>query len=128
MTLQRQEELKKELVVANAEALSAVKAYKKMPQFAQIAENYYLAKLMKIYGDLVTHIQGVPPNFPVHQVQGLQALLKWKNRTRRQRLVKKMGKPVTPKADQTEAAQPEVSHDQSGSNNSLEDDDAEVTP
>lgn len=77
VTLQRQEATEKERDAAKSEASSAVEVFKKTTEFARIAENHCLAKLIKIYGDLVTQIKEVQSKLPVDQVKGLQVFLAW---------------------------------------------------
>lgn len=105
-----------------------MESYKQPSEFAQTSENHWLAKRIKVYGDLVTRIQGVQPNFPVDQVKGLQAFLKWQKHGREVKANKEEGKPATLKTSEAKPTQLEASQDKSGYDSSFEDAEAETTP
>lgn len=60
----------KERDSTKAEVSEEVEAFKKTPDFAQIVRKHCLAKLNKIFGDLVTQIHEVQPECPIDQVKG----------------------------------------------------------
>lgn len=67
-TLQERDQVK-------AEATGAMEALQKSVYFSRVAEKHCLTKLVKIYGDLVRQIREVQLDYPVVQVNRLQAFL-----------------------------------------------------
>lgn len=107
--------------------MSVVEAFKKTIEFTRVAKNHCLAKLIQIYGDLVTQIRGIQSEFPVDPVKGFQAFLKWQNHDKETTTRKDKWKPMEPKVIQLEVVKSEAYHDRIGSSGSLED-DADKTP
>lgn len=122
VTLKRKEVLEKEREANKAKASSIVDAFKKTLEFIRDAENHYLARLIKIYGDWITHIRGVQPVFTVDQVKGLKALLKLQKHENEVATRKDKGKPASEEATQIEADKPEESGDHNGFSDSNKDD------